>query len=228
MIRHLLPGVILGLLLAGCAPQVIQEEPEYRRLSGPGLSPEKGSFRARDISTAHPAPLRVPGQNPSVVWTRELQDELQSIRPALFLKYASRPGGLSECHAAEEALLQNRFAEVMKQYPVNPTGRRMEESMRAGSVPEMKALLLSKKEKGFIQVEHVALWIRYQRLARQVLARERLLNEIGKLFGSPKSDRALCVYPAYALQKLEYMGLRFELAKEIEKIRTLYKRQKEW
>ncbi len=228
MIRHLLPGAILGLLLAGCAPQVIHEEPEYRRLSGPGLSPEKGSFRARDISTAHPAPLRVPGQNPSVVWTRELQDELQSIRPALFLKYASRPEGLSECHAAQEALLQNRFAEVMKQYPVNPTGRRMEESMRAGSVPEMKALLLSKKEEGFIQVEHVALWIRYQRLARQVLAQERLLNEIGKLFGSPKSDRALCVYPAYALQKLEYMGIRLELAKEIEKIRTLYKRQKEW
>lgn len=228
MIRRLLPGVILGLLLAGCAPQVIQEEPEYRRLAAPRLSPEKYSFRAQDISTVHPAPLRIPEQNPVVVWSEEAKEELQSIRPALFLKYASRPGGLSGCHAAETALLQNRFAEVMKLYPVNPTGRRMEESMRAGSVPEMKALLLSKKEEGFIQVEHVALWIRYQRLARQVLAQERLLNEIGKLFGSPKSDRALCVYPAYALQKLEYMGLRLELAKEIEKIRTLYKRQKEW
>ena len=47
MIRRLLPGVILGLLPAGCAPQVIHEELEYRRLSVPELSPEKDSFRER-------------------------------------------------------------------------------------------------------------------------------------------------------------------------------------
>ena len=126
MIRHLLLGIILALLLAGCAPQVIHEKPEYRRLAVLRLSPEKDSFRAQDISTADPAPLRVPWQNPAVVWSREALDELQSIRPALFLKYASRPGGLSGCHTAETALLQNRFAEAMKQYPVNPTGKRIE------------------------------------------------------------------------------------------------------
>ena len=228
MIRHLLQGIILALLLAGCAPQVIHEKPEYQRLAVLGLSPEKDSFQAQDNSTAHPAPLRVPWQNPAVVWSREALDELQSIRPALFLKYASRPGGLSGCHTAETALLQNRFAEAMKQYPVNPTGKRIELAMRADSIPEMKALHLSKNEKGFIQVEHVAHWIRYQRLSRQLQAREHLLNEIGKLFGSPESDRALCVYPGYALQKLECVGLRLELAEEIEKIHTLYERQKEW
>ena len=228
MIRHFPPGIFLSFLLFGCAPKVIYDAPEYQRCSAPGLSPEKGSFRARDISTAHPAPLCVPRQNPSVVWTKEVQDELQSIRPALFLKYASRPGGLSGCHTAETALLQNRFAEAMKQYPVNPTGKRIELAMRADRIPEMKALHLSKNEKGFIQVEHVAHWIRYQRLSRQLQAREHLLNEIGKLFGSPDSDRALCVHPVYALQKLECVGLRLELAEEIEKIHTLYKRQKEW
>ena len=228
MLRHLLPEVILGLLLTGCAPHVIHAELEYRRLSGPELSPEKDSFRAQDISPAHPAPLRVPEQNPEVVWSREAKEELQSLLPVLFLKYASRPEGLGECHAAETALLQNRFAEAMKQYPVNPTGKRMKQAMRADRVPEMKMPRLSENEKNFVQVENLAAWIRYQRLSRQLQEREQLLNDIGKLFGSPKSDRALCVYPAYALQKLEYMGVRLELAKEIEKIRTLYKRQKEW
>ena len=228
MIRHLLPGVILGLLLAGCAPQVIHEELEYRRLSVPELSPEKDSFQALDIATASPAPLRVPEQNPAVVWSREAQEELQSLQPALFLKYASRPEGLSGCHAAETILLQNRFAEVMRQYPVNPTGKRLERYMQTDRVPEMKTMQLSENEKNFVQVEDLAAWIRYQRLSRQLQAREHLLNDIGKLFGSPKNDRALCVHPGYALQKLEYLALRLELAEEIEKIHTLYKRRKEW
>ena len=47
MIRHLLQGIILALLLAGCAPQVIHEKPEYRRLAALRLSPEKDSFRER-------------------------------------------------------------------------------------------------------------------------------------------------------------------------------------
>ena len=228
MIRHLLSGVISGLLLAGCAPQVIHEELEYHRLSVPGLSPEKDSFQAQDISTAHPAPLRVPEQNPAVVWSREAQEELQSIRPALFLKYASRSEGLSGCHAAETALLQNRFAEAWKQYPVNPTGKRLEQAMQADGVLEVKTLCLSENEKNFVQVENLSAWIRYQRLSRQLQVREQLLNDIGKLFGSPKNDRALCVHPVYALQKLECLGLRLELAEEVEKIHTLYKRQKKW
>lgn len=44
----------------------------------------------------------------------------------------------------------------------------------------------------------------------------------------PKATGPFVSNPAYALQKLEYMGIRLELAKKIEKIRTLYKRQKEW
>lgn len=227
MIRHLLAGVFSGLLLAGCAPQVIHEELEYHRLSVPGLSPEKNSFQAQDISTAHPAPLRVPEQNPAVVWSREAKEELQSIHPALFLKYASRSEGLSGCHAAETALLQNRFAEVMKQYPVNPTGKRLQQVMRADGLLEVKTPCLSENEKNFVQVENLSAWIRYQRLSRQLQEREQLLNDIGKLFGSPKNDRALCVHPVYALQKLECLVLRLELAEEIEKIHTLYKRQKE-
>ena len=228
MMRHFFPGIFLGLLLAGCAPQVIHEELEYRRLSVPGLSPEKDSFQARDIATAHPAPLRVPEQNPAVVWSGEAKEELQSNHPALFLKYAYRPEGLSGCHAAETALLQNRFAEVMKKYPVNPTGRRMERYMLTNKVPELKTPRLSENEKNFMLVENPAVWIRFQRLSRQLQTREQLLNDIGKLFGSPKNDRALCVHPVYALQKLECLALRLELAEEIEKIRILYKRQQEW
>ncbi len=228
MMRHFFPGIFLSLLLSGCAPQVIHEEPEYRRLPVPGHSPEKDSFQAKDISTAHPAPLRVPRQKPAVVWSKEAQEELQSTHPALFLKYASRSGGLSGCRAAETALLQNRFAEIMRQYPVNPTGKRLELAMQVNRVPEKKALLLSENENDFVQVEHLAIWIRCQRLSRQLQAREHLLNEIGKLFGSPQNDRALCVHPVYALQKLECLGFRLELAEEIEKIHTLYKRQKEW
>lgn len=64
MIRYILPGVILGILLAGCAPQVIHEEMEYRKLIVQGISPEKDSFLAQDIATARPAPLRVPEQIP--------------------------------------------------------------------------------------------------------------------------------------------------------------------
>lgn len=228
MIRYILPGVILGILLAGCAPQVIHEEMEYRKLIVQGISPEKDSFLAQDIATARPAPLRVPEQNPAIVWSSEAQEELQSIQPALFLQYSSRPEGLSGCHAAETALLQNRFSVVMKQYPVNPTGTRLERYMQSGMDYEIKTLQLSENEEVFAQVEYLGSWIRYQRLSRQLQRQEQLLNDIRKLFGSPENDRALCVHPVYALQKLEYLAIRFELAEEIEKIHTLYERQKEW
>ena len=100
--------------------------------------------------------------------------------------------------------------------------------MLTNKVPELKTPRLSENEKNFMLVENPAVWIRFQRLSRQLQTREQLLNDIGKLFGSPKNDRALCVHPVYALQKLECLALRLELAEEIEKIRILYKRQQEW